>query len=134
MTDTMSKEQRSKIMSKIHSTNTRPETILKQSLKGMRFRYQPKIYGKPDFGIRKNKIAVFVDGCFWHKCPRCFRKPKSNLKYWERKIDSNVNRDQKVTQHLKQEGWTVIRIWEHEVRENADGIAEGIREALSKKN
>lgn len=69
-------------MSHIRSKNTRPELNLKELLAGTRLRYQPKIPGKPDFGLKGLKIAIFVDGCFWHKCPKCFVKPKTNAKFW----------------------------------------------------
>lgn len=82
----------------------------------MGFTYQPKIFGNPDFANKKEKIVVFIDGCFWHKCPKHFIKPKSNVIFWTNKIVRNVQRDEKVTNKLKAEGWRVIRIWEHELK------------------
>jgi len=116
MTDVHSKERRSYNMSKIKSTNTKPELKLKKIMKVLGFAYQPKIYGKPDFANKKEKIAVFVDGCFWHKCPKCFKAPKTNKKFWDEKIEKNTGRDKKVTKHLRKDGWRVIRIWEHDLR------------------
>lgn len=72
--------------------------------------------GKPDFLFWKKKIAVFIDGCFWHGCPRCYRRPKSSIKYWDNKITQNVKRDRRNNQLLKAKGWIVLRIWEHELK------------------
>ena len=116
MTDVLSKEQRSYCMSKIKSSKTKPELKLKKTLKLFGFIYQPKIYGKPDFIHRREKIAVFVDGCFWHKCPKCFKKPKTNGKFWIENINKNVEMDKKFTKKLKKEGWKVITIWEHKLK------------------
>ena len=90
--DKVSKEVRSEIMSKIRSKNTKPELMLKDALVGSYMRYQPKVNGKPDFANNKRKVAVFVDGCFWHKCPKCYRPPKSNQEYWIPKIERNVEK------------------------------------------
>ena len=71
---------------------------------------------KPDFTFRKEKLTLFVDGCFWHRCPKCFRDPKTNAEFWKNKIESNVKRDRKVTNELKQAGWTVVRLWECQLK------------------
>ena len=72
--------------------------------------------GKPDFTFRKEKLTLFVDGCFWHRCPKCYREPKTNAEFWKNKIENNVKRDLKVTKELKQAGWSVIRLWECELK------------------
>jgi DNA mismatch endonuclease (patch repair protein) len=72
--------------------------------------------GKPDFTFRKEKLTLFVDGCFWHRCPKCFREPKTNAEFWKNKIESNVKRDRKVTKELKLAGWSVIRMWECQLK------------------
>jgi DNA mismatch endonuclease (patch repair protein) len=116
MADRFTKAQRSYIMSRIKGSNTKPEIRIKALMKALGFRYQPKgIYGRPDFANTKEKIAVFVDGCFWHKCPKHYRKPKSNLSYWSPKLTRNVKRDLKVNATLRGEGWRVIRVWEHAI-------------------
>lgn len=116
MSDLVSKEKRSEIMSKIKSSKTKPEIKIKKTMNKIGFIYQPKgIYGNPDFGNKKLKIAVFVDGCFWHGCIRHCRMPKTNRKYWILKIKRNVERDKKVIRKLKMEGWKVVRIWEHDI-------------------
>jgi DNA mismatch endonuclease, patch repair protein len=74
-------------------------------------RHQP-IPGKPDFVFRKERLAVFVDGCFWHGCPTCYIKPKQNAEFWENKIGCNIRRDRKVSRQLRADGWSVCRVWE----------------------
>ena len=116
MPDKITKEQRSYIMSRIRGTRTKPELIVKDSIDGRKLRYQPKgIPERPDFANKKRMIAVFIDGCFWHKCPRCYREPKSNRKFWVEKIERNVSRDKKNNSLLRKAGWKVVRVWEHDV-------------------
>lgn len=118
-------------MSKIRSTHTTPELELREALTGEYLRYQPKFHGKPDLASRKKKVAVFVDGCFWHKCPKCYRPPKTNKKYWIPKIERNVERDQQITNELEELEWTVMRFWEHEILENSQDCANQIRGKLN---
>ena len=103
-------------MSRIRSKNTKSELILRKILMGKYLRSYPNISGKPDFGNKKRKIAVFLDGCFWHKCPQHFIMPKSNKKYWSKKIENNILRDRNITKMLKKQGYKVIRIWEHKIK------------------
>jgi DNA mismatch endonuclease (patch repair protein) len=70
---------------------------------------------KPDFVFRERRLAVFVDGCFWHGCPRHFNKPRNNAAFWRRKIAANQARDRLVNRTLRRMGWRVLRIWEHEL-------------------
>lgn len=118
MVDVISKEKRSKIMSAIRSKNTKPEILLRKALwaKGIRYRVH---YGKEkiDIAFPTQKIAVFIDGCFWHGCPLHSHIPKSNVEYWIPKLQRNINRDKAIEEKLKKEGWQVIRIWEHELKE-----------------
>ena len=72
--------------------------------------------GKPDFTFRKEKLTLFVDGCFWHRCPKCYREPKTNVDFCKNKIEKNVRRDRTVTNELKQAGWSVIRLWECQLK------------------
>ena len=103
-------------MSMIRGKFTKPELKLKVILEAIGFEYQPKnIYGKPDFTNKKNKIALFIDGCFWHGCPEHYNQPKNNKKFWKNKIKSNISRDKIVNERLVSEGWRVIRIWEHSI-------------------
>ena len=102
-------------MSRIRRANTNPEISAKKRFRW--FRYQPKgFFGNPDFINKKKKIVIFIDGCFWHKCPQHWNKPKSNRIYWNEKIKKNIERDKKVNKKYIKEGWKVIRIWEHEFR------------------
>jgi len=114
MSDKLTKEQRSFCMSKIKGKNTKPELIYKS--KNLNLKYQPKIFGNPDFADFKNKTAIFIDGCFWHKCPRHFVEPKSNKKYWIPKLEKNYLRDKEISLAYENSGWKIIRIWEHELK------------------
>lgn len=101
-------------MSRIRSVETRPELLLKKRLK--EFVYQPKVFGSPDFINYAKKEVIFIDGCFWHKCPIHYREPKSNKEYWLPKLDRNVLRDKEITLAYESSGWKVKRIWEHELK------------------
>ena len=87
--------------------------------------------GKPDFTFRKEKLTLFVDGCFWHRCPKCYREPKTNAEFWKNKIENNVNRDRKVTNELKQAGWSVVRLWECQLKKPQRFLAR-IQKTLEK--
>ena len=116
--DTVSSSQRAKIMARVKSSgNKSTESIVlaafrEKGISGWRRQYP--VFGTPDFCFPRQRIAVFVDGCFWHGCPRHCRKPSTNQDYWERKIASNAKRDRTVASTLRKKGWTVVRIWEHE--------------------
>ncbi len=88
--------------------------LKKKGITGWRRNYP--LTGKPDVVFSRFKIAVFIDGCFWHGCPRHCRMPSSNVNYWKNKIEKNKIRDKKITKALKMRGWQVIRIWEHEIK------------------
>jgi len=93
-------------------------------------RNQP-VFGKPDFVFRGMQLAVFVDGCFWHACPKHATKPKNNHAFWQRKLAANSRRDLLVTRMLRKNGWRVIRIWEHELApSNAKILLRRIQRAL----
>jgi DNA mismatch endonuclease (patch repair protein) len=79
--------------------------------------------GKPDFTFRKEKLALFVDGCFWHRCPKCYREPKTNAEFWRNKIKTNVKRDRRVTKELRKAGWSVYRIWECQLKKSNRSLA-----------
>ncbi len=133
--DPLSKEQRSRLMASVKGKNTGLEKRLRSALwaRGIRgFRVNYKIRGTPDIFFPGCKVAVFVDGCFWHKCPSCYSKPKTNAAYWERKVDENENRDRHVDSDLASAGYRVVRIWEHEIRNSIDAVAEGIAVELEK--
>ena len=116
MVDVHTKEKRSYNMSQIKGRDTRPELKLKGLLEKKGFIFQPKEYGKPDFIHYRKKIILFIDGCFWHKCPKCFKLPSTNIKFWRNKLNKNVLRDKEVTKNYESSGWKVIRIWECELK------------------
>ena len=130
--DRLTKQERSNLMSKVRGKNTKIEVMVRNALrnKGIHnYRVNYRIKGTPDLVFVKEKIAVFVDGCFWHKCPVCYSEPKSNIVYWRKKIVENVNRDLNVDAELIKQGWDVIRIWEHDVKNNLAGaITKILRE------
>jgi len=133
MTDILTPSQRKYNMSRIRGKNTGPEIKLRkllwtQGVRGYRIHY--KLPGKPDIIFTKKKIAIFIDGCFWHKCPVCFQEPETRKEFWMKKIGSNVNRDLKNTLQLQDEGWTVLRFWEHEIRKTPDNVVEKILQYL----
>lgn len=116
--DRVDKETRSRIMSRIRSKSS--IEVLPERLKGLHLHRHPRgIFGNPDFGNKARRIVVFIDGCFWHRCPRCYRRPKTNKKFWDNHIGKTVVRDKKVTRELKKTGWKVVRIWEHSLKKKA---------------
>jgi DNA mismatch endonuclease, patch repair protein len=89
--------------------------------------------GKPDFIFSKQKLAIFVDGCFWHGCSKCYRRPHSSQDYWDTKVKYNILRDQRNRSRLRSMGWRTLRIWEHEISSNLSKICGRIRAALISK-
>ena len=102
-------------MSAIRSKHTKPEVKLRKALFATGCRYRLH-YGKEkiDIAFPGKKVAVFVDGCFWHSCPKHGRKPKSNKSYWHPKLKRNAERAKEKDKRLKKEGWKVLHFWEHE--------------------
>lgn len=121
MADNLTPEQRHKNMTHIKSTNTKIEKDITKALWNLGYRFRKNVKGlpgKPDIAIKKYKIVIFLDSCFWHKCPEHFKKPKSNLEYWEAKIKRNVERDAEINSYYQQKNWHILRIWEHEVKKD----------------
>ena len=115
--DKVDKETRSRIMSSIRGRDTAMELAVKPVLEALGFEHQPKgIHGNPDFAHHGTKTALFLDGCFWHGCPEHCKMPKTNEKFWKMKIGRNRTRDALVTECLCHDGWTVIRVWEHDLK------------------
>lgn len=120
MADTHTKEIRSKNMSHIRSTNSKPEEIVRKYLFSQGFRYRKndkRLPGKPDIVLPKYKTVIFVNGCFWHKhdCPR-FVWPESNKDYWIPKILRNTERDKEIYNILESQGWRGLVVWECELK------------------
>ncbi len=128
--DTVSPKQRSQIMTRVRSTgNKSTESAViaafrTRHISGWRRQYPTT--GTPDFCFPKHKIAVFVDGCFWHGCPKHCRMPATNRKYWNQKIARNVQHDTIVGHTLRKKGWKVIRILEHELH-GGTGLARKMK-------
>jgi DNA mismatch endonuclease, patch repair protein len=134
MADFLNPAKRSSLMSRIRSRgNMATELRLIHLLKAAAitgWRRNQKVFGKPDFVFRKNRLALFVDGCFWHGCPSCYKRPKSNQKFWDAKVVRNRDRDRKVSRELRRLGWRVIRIWEHELAQRGEACARRIARSL----
>lgn len=117
-------------MSRILGRDTSPEIALRHALwrKGCRYRKNMRVFGfRPDLVFTRAKVAVFVDGCFWHGCPEHYVRPRgSNPEFWASKLRSNIERDEKQTRTLEQRGWRVSRLWEHEVRNYLTGAVEAV--------
>ena len=121
MADVHSKETRSYNMSMIKGKDTKPEVKVRKYLFSKGFRYRKnvkKLPGKPDIVLRKYNTCIFINGCFWHRHEGCryFVLPKTNVDFWAKKIESNVQRDDKNTTLLKEQGWNVLTIWECELK------------------
>jgi DNA mismatch endonuclease (patch repair protein) len=133
MADVLTPDQRKLNMSRIRGKDTTPELIIRKLLysRGIRgYRTHYNLPGKPDIVFIKKRLVVFIDGCFWHKCPIDFIEPETRKEFWKNKIDSNVVRDKTVQNLLESSGWTVLRIWEHEVKQNPDEVVDRILNAL----
>jgi DNA mismatch endonuclease (patch repair protein) len=115
-------------MSRMPRQNTKPELLLRRELhaRGLRFRIHAKLPGRPDVVFTRAKIAVFVDGCFWHGCPEHGMLPKNNREWWRAKIEGNIQRDRAKDKALGLLGWDVMHVWEHEDPEAAAERVEGL--------
>lgn len=139
MADIYSKEKRSEIMSKVRSKNTKVEILFRKALsaevypKGYRYRlHYKKIPGSPDIVFVKQKIAIFIDGDFWHG--RGYGKKgtvKLRKKFWRDKIETNIRRDRRVNRQLKKLGWTVFHFWESDMKKNCEKFVGKVLEKLS---
>ncbi len=115
---------RSEIMSRIRGKNTKPELLVRRKFRelgfvGYRLHYGPY---RIDVAFVGKRIAVFMDSCFWHGCAEHFRMPKTNTDFWSAKIERNKERDKEVDCALKEQGWKVVRIWEHQLDGNLDDL------------
>jgi DNA mismatch endonuclease (patch repair protein) len=121
MTDNLTKEKRSWIMSRIKNKNTKPEIQVRSLLHSMGFRFRlhrRDLPGKPDIVLPKYNTAIFVNGCFWHVHENCKDStiPKTNTSFWEKKLKRNIERDRKIYDQLKGTGWKVVIVWECELK------------------
>jgi DNA mismatch endonuclease, patch repair protein len=141
MVDNLKPEDRRKAMQAVKGKGTSLERRLFSMLAGMGLRGWRKnasdIPGKPDVAFDEDRVAIFIDGCFWHGCPYCRRKlPQANHEYWERKISRNVELTALNNQALTGNGWAAVRIWEHEMKDQVarTAIRARIRQALAKEH
>ena len=131
MADVHTKEQRSKNMKAIRSQSKLENRVSKALWKkGFRFRKNSKLYGKPDISIKKYKIVIFIDSCFWHFCPEHGRMPTSNNEFWYKKLKRNQERDFEVTNFYISNGWNILRVWEHDFKNNFDGALDEISDFI----
>ncbi len=132
MSDVLSKQQRSYCMSRIRDKNTKPELIFRKALwaNSLRYRLKNKLPGRPDMVFPGRRLAVFVDGCFWHECPEHFQMPKANRAFWEEKLLKTKVRDKEVNSMLKQKGWIVLRFWEHEIKTDLSGCVDEVSQVF----
>jgi DNA mismatch endonuclease (patch repair protein) len=125
--------ERSRLMASIRSRGNQSTELAMISIfraygiKG--WRRNRKMLGRPDFVFEGKRVAVFADGCFWHACPKHKNEPATNRSYWSPKLAQNRKRDRDITRELRRRGWTVIRFWEHDLR-NGKKVADRCRRIL----
>lgn len=138
MADVFSKEKRSEVMSRIRGMgNRKTEGALIQLMKSCGvtgWRRRRPVFGKPDFVFPATGVAVFVDGCFWHGCPKHRQYPAANADFWRNKLDGNKKRDRLVTRTLRNQGWSVVRIWECQLVKNPSRCIRRIQQAIQRAN
>ena len=134
MPDVFTKEKRSQVMSRIRGHgNKDTELALAKLFRAHGITGWPRLqkhFGKPDFTFRRERLVVFVDGCFWHGCLRHSNLPVNNRPFWKKKLAANSLRDRLVTKTLRSQRWRVLRIWEHDLSKNADGCISKIKNLL----
>jgi DNA mismatch endonuclease (patch repair protein) len=123
MSDKIIPSKRSQVMAAVKSHGNRSTErrlralFIKYGIRGWHIQAR-ELPGTPDFVFPNRHIALFIDGCFWHGCKKCYRRPKSKRSYWDKKLQLNITRDRKVNSLLKRDGWKVIRIWEHSLNKS----------------
>lgn len=125
MTDNLSEAARRRAMSAIRAKRTKLEDRVTKALwrRGLRFRRNVSgLFGKPDIAIQKRKCVVFIDSCFWHGCPQHGNMPSTNTEYWRPKLARNIARDNEVTNYYLNNRWKILRVWEHEVKDDFEAV------------
>lgn len=132
MVDVMTPEQRRRCMSRIKGRDTGPELRLRRALwaRGLRYRVNYKLPGRPDIAFVKSRVAIFVDGCFWHGCPDHSVRPKTNAVFWAKKLEGNCARDVRVSEELESRKWKVVRFWEHQIMDDLDAVVDTVLEVI----
>jgi DNA mismatch endonuclease (patch repair protein) len=135
MPDVFTKAKRSEVMSRIRGRGNKATEIALARLLRLNkitgWRRHLPIVGKPDFTFRRNRLVIFVDGCFWHGCPKHSNTPSGNRAFWSRKLSANKKRDRFVTSTLRKDGWRVLRIWEHDLTKRPLACIRKIKSALA---
>lgn len=123
-------------MSRNKARHTGPEIRLRKALwrRGLRYRLHGTMTGRPDVVFPGTRVAVFVDGCFWHGCEEHGVAPRNNATFWSNKISRNKQRDLAVTVRLQAEGWKVVRVWEHDIRKSVDIVADTISAVIAERS
>jgi DNA mismatch endonuclease (patch repair protein) len=134
LSDVFTKKKRSEVMARIRSTGNRDTELAMVALlraAGITgWRRGQKLPGRPDFVFRKERVLLFVDGCFWHWCPKHGRLPRGNGAFWRKKLEGNRARDRLNCRLLQKLGWRVLRVWEHELTECPERCMGRVRRAL----
>jgi DNA mismatch endonuclease (patch repair protein) len=134
--DVLTPEQRSRNMAAIRARGNRTTEqalryrLVRAGIGGWTL-HSARLPGRPDFVFRRRRLVIFVDGCYWHGCPKCYRPPETNTGYWSEKFKRNKSRDRRVTAALRRSGWRVLRVWEHEVEKSPDKVVEKIKVLLT---
>jgi len=137
MADIWSKEKRSEVMAAVRgkgnrSTEVRMVLLFRENrIKNWR-RHLP-LPGRPDFAFKAERVVVFVDGCFWHGCPKCYRAPGSNVEFWLHKVEGNRRRDRSVSRQLRSAGWSVVRVWECSLKNNPVTVVRRVKRILEQR-
>lgn len=134
-----SKERISNALKAVKSKNTTPEVQFRKVLNANNIRgyrlHWAKVAGKPDIAFPSRQIAIFINGCFWHRCPYCHQKdPQTNIEFWQDKFRKNIQRDQRNQNELLKEGWIVLVLWECQIRNNVNECVEKVKNAIVLRN
>jgi DNA mismatch endonuclease (patch repair protein) len=135
MADVFTKAKRSAVMSRIRGRGNKDTELALMKLLRQHgitgWRRNQKVFGKPDFLFRRNRLALFVDGCFWHGCPKHCKIPAGNRRFWKKKFAANKARDRRVNRELHKLGWRVVRIWEHDLAKRGEACVQKIQTATN---
>jgi DNA mismatch endonuclease, patch repair protein len=135
MPDVFTKEKRSAVMARIKGRNNKDTELVlvglfrEHGISG--WRRHLRLPGRPDFTFRAARVVIFVDGCFWHGCPKHSNRPVQNAAFWEEKLSGNQKRDRRNTRLLKKNGWKVLRFWEHDIQRRPDKCIAKVQRLLS---
>ena len=127
-------EERSRMMGKIRAVS-KLETLVTNELWGRGYRFRRNVRslkGTPDIAIKKYKVVVFIDSCFWHLCPVHGKIPKTHVEFWTEKLTRNQERDREVNEFYEEKEWNILRIWEHEIRGDFEGAIQKMTHFIDK--